>query len=91
MSQFICQQAELWGAVGALQAEVERKEAKLVSLRLSSAERLATVEEEKMTVAMKLAEAQRQAENSSTRALEATQEQNASLRYQLGVAVVKRR
>jgi hypothetical protein len=59
MSQFICQQAELWGAVGALQAEVERKEAKLVSLRLSSAERLATVEEEKMTVATKLAEAQR--------------------------------
>jgi hypothetical protein len=62
-SQFICQQAEVWRAFGALQAEVGLKEAELASLRASSAERLAAVEEERVTSAMRLAEAQRQAKS----------------------------
>jgi hypothetical protein len=110
------------GAIDALQAEVERKKAELVSLRSSSTERLATIEEERVTTAARLAEALRQAEDaqaasdavaqeaarkqaaleaqvaelttgavSSTRALGATWEQNASLRDQLGVVIAKQR
>lgn len=101
---------------------MERKKAELVSLRSSSTERLATIEEERVTTAARLAEALRQAEDaqaasdavaqeaarkqdaleaqvaelttgavSSTRALGATWEQNASLRDQLGVVVAKQR
>jgi hypothetical protein len=62
-SQFICQQAEVRRVIGALQAEVVRKEAKLASLHASSAERLVAVEEERVTSATRLAEAQRQAES----------------------------
>jgi hypothetical protein len=57
-SQFIYQQAELWGVVGALRAEVE-----LVSLLSSLEEWLAVIEEERATTAVKLVEALRQAED----------------------------
>jgi hypothetical protein len=57
-SQFIYQQSEVWRAIRALQVEVGWTEAELASLRASSAEHLATVEGERVTSVMRLAEAQ---------------------------------
>jgi hypothetical protein len=54
------------GAIRALQAEVGRKEAELVSLRASSAERLEAAEEERAVIVTRLSEAQHRAKKAQT-------------------------
>jgi hypothetical protein len=55
--RFICQQVEIWGAIGARQAEVGQKEAELASLCASSTEQLAATEHERAAIAARLSEA----------------------------------